>query len=106
MNKTVASMNENDFCLRVEYAISTLYDMLALPQYNVIVTAIFIFFAFSVLLADSLCSTLRTLSYFLTRNEFSRKDAEKVWKMFRAQDGRLKWRHGPGRWDALLEELG
>jgi hypothetical protein len=60
---------------------------------------------FSVFPADKVCSALRIVSHFLTRAEFSRKDAEALWKKCRVQ-GTLEWLDGPGRWTSLLEELG
>jgi hypothetical protein len=77
---------------------------------NTVTTAILNFFTFPVFLGDKLCSTLRTVSYFLTRAEFSRKDAEAVWKKFRTQRRRRLqwhfWQEVPGRWDEFLKDLG
>jgi hypothetical protein len=55
--------------------------------------------------ADKLCATLRTISRFLTRTEFSRKVAESLWYIFRGK-GELKSVDGLERWTALKKELG
>jgi hypothetical protein len=63
------------------------------------------FFLVLVLCADKLCTTLKTVLQFLSRPDFSRKDAEALWARFQFQR-KLHWHNGSGRWTALLEELG
>jgi hypothetical protein len=65
-------------------------------------------FVISVFRADKFCSTLSAMARFLTRQEFSRADAEALWEKSAVQ-GELHWldsADGPKQWAALLEELG
>jgi hypothetical protein len=81
----------------------------ALSKKNLLCCAIYslvAILAISVFRADTCCSLLLTLSLFLTREEFSRADAEKI-REKSAAEGEARWvTEGSDRWNELLEQLG